>query len=151
MRGLAVVVAGASAVGVLAAGALYLGRPALYFLTEYGCGDAEDRLSEALADEEILATEPPAGAEREESYRSCDDDDLFVAVGARYETAAAGSGDVVGHYRRAALTDGWQAASVAGCLTKRVGRTTAYLELENPGGGSYHVQIVADREGSPWC
>ncbi|CAM5486316.1 hypothetical protein [Streptomyces aurantiogriseus] len=145
--------AGALAAGVLVAGVVTLGPPAVYFLTGYGCGDAEDRLAGVLAGEGVLEAEPE-WAEREESYRSCDDDDLFVVAGARYElagSAADSSRSVLGHYRQAALADGWQAHSTAGCFTKAVGGTTAYLQVENPADGGFHVEIVAQRDGSQWC
>lgn len=92
------------------------------------------------------------GAGREESYRECDDDDLFVVVGARYRAGAAVREDVLGHYRRAAVADGWQPGAVSGCFTKAVGGTTAYLELEDPDAdGRFPVEIVADRAGGEWC
>ncbi|MFI6034153.1 hypothetical protein ACIBBD_08290 [Streptomyces sp. NPDC051315] len=138
-------------VAVVAAGAVFLGAPAVYFLTDYGCGDAEDRLAGTLAGEAVLAAEP-AGAGREETYRECDDDDLFVVVGARYRAGSAARQDVLAHYRRAAVADGWRPGPVSGCFTKAVGGTTAYLELETPDAdGRFHVEIVADRAGSEWC
>ncbi|MFE9623984.1 hypothetical protein [Streptomyces sp. NPDC006527] len=154
--GAAGVVAGVTVLGMLAGGAVVVGAPALYFLTVYGCGEAEDRLAGALATEKVLDTQPP-GAEREESYRSCDDDDLFVTVGARYKAAesvaasAPAPGSVLSHYRRAASADGWQAAAVPGCFTKPVGGTTAYLSVEEPDGGRFHVEITAEPDGGEWC
>ncbi|MFF3847220.1 hypothetical protein [Streptomyces sp. NPDC002328] len=146
----------AAVAGVLAAGLVACGAPAVYFLTGYGCGDAEDRLGSALADEAVLVT-APAGAVREESYRTCDDDDLFVTAGSDYRLTAVSSGspsptDVLGHYRRAALADGWRAHSVPGCFTKEAGGTTAYLSVDEPRDGRYSVGVTADRaRSSDWC
>jgi hypothetical protein len=145
--------AGVLAAGVLAAGLVTLGPPAAYFLFAYGCGEAEDRLAGALADEAVLEA-APGGARREETYRGCDDDDLFVGVGAQYQLAGSAAGSpegVLAHYRQAALADGWQARATSGCFTKAVGGTTAYLQVESPVGGRFQVEITADREGSQWC
>lgn len=150
--------AGAAVAAVLAAGLVACGAPAVYFLTVYGCGDAEDRLGAALADEAVLDAAPPKGAVREESYRGCDDDDLFVSAGSTYRSTASASGSsspgsVLGHYRQAALAHGWRPHSaVSGCFTKEVGGTTAYLSVEEPQDGRYSVDITADRaRSSDWC
>ncbi|MFF3939205.1 hypothetical protein [Streptomyces phaeofaciens] len=134
--------------GVVGAGLLVVGWPVVSFLASYGCGDREDRLAEVVAGEAVLG-DGLKGATAEESYRECDDDDRFVVVGARYRYG--GSVDsVLEHYGRAARDEGW-AASGSGCFAKDLGGTTAYLTVEGPDDGRFHVEIVADAEGSPWC
>jgi hypothetical protein len=133
-------------------GLVAVGLPALYFGTTifgYGCGDAEERLAGALSREAVLDAVPD-GAGRRETYDSCDDDDTFVVVGARYGYTGPTAG-VTAHYRRAAVAEGWRAATTPGCYTKAVGGTTAYLQVEDPADGVFHVEIVADRAASEWC
>ncbi|MEU6676372.1 hypothetical protein [Streptomyces sp. NPDC046925] len=140
---------------MLALGLLLVGLPAACFLTSYGCGEEEDRLAEALAGEAVLDS-VPEGADREDRYRECDDDDRFVVVGTRYRHGDSADG-VLRHYEAAASAAGWRPRAakggntVPGCFTKPVGGTTAYLTVEGPDDGRLHVEIIADRAGSPWC
>ncbi|MEU4657347.1 hypothetical protein AB0G32_25990 [Streptomyces sp. NPDC023723] len=125
-----------------------VGEPAWNLLFEYGCGDPEDRLGEALAADAVLAA-GPAGAGTGRPYRSCDDDDLFVVAGASYRYPGTGA-SVRAHYRTAAPAQGWRPRTDA-CYTKRIGGTTAYLTLEEPAGRELAVEIIADRDGGAWC
>lgn len=122
--------------------------PVGYLLFEYGCGDSERRLGEALAKEPVLEMPPPsAGAG--EPYRSCDDDDLFVVAGRSY--AYQGSREnALRHYLDVASSRGWRPAA-GDCLAKRIDGTTAYLTVWGPEKGSLDVEITADRDDSRWC
>ncbi|MFD3505347.1 hypothetical protein ACFWWT_44900 [Streptomyces sp. NPDC058676] len=143
------------AVAVAASGLLLVGLPGLYFVTMYGCGEREDRLAEVMAGAAVLDM-APEGAEPEGRYRDCDDDDRFVAVGTRYRYGASAQ-SALGHYEKAARADGWRPATTAkggttaGCYTKPMGGTTAYLGVQGPDEGLLHVEIVADSAGSQWC
>ncbi|WP_405999594.1 hypothetical protein [Streptomyces sp. NBC_00829] len=136
-------------------GLLLVGLPALYFLTAYGCGEKEDRLAEVLARAAVLDA-APEGADPEDHYRECGDDDRFVVVGRRYQYRGSPE-SALGHYRKAAATDGWrplppaEGETVSGCFTKSMGDTTAYLDVDSPGDGLLSVEIVADHAGSQWC
>lgn len=144
------------AVGLGVFGLLSVALPAVYFLTAYGCGRAEDRLAGVLAGEAVLDVAPGRGAERIETYSGCDDDDRFVTAGAvyRYDGPAQG---VPGRYREAAQADGWRQQVTAaggpepGCFTKQLSGTTAYLFVEEVDGGVLTVEITADEQGSAWC
>ncbi|MGP2437243.1 hypothetical protein [Streptomyces sp. JW3] len=126
-----------------------VGEPARYLLFEYGCGDPEDRLGQALAAEAVLAA-GPAGAGAGRPYRSCDDDDLSVVAGASYPYEGSAAA-VRAYYRTAAPDQGWQPRTDA-CYRKRIGGTTAYLTLEAPAGRELSVEIIADRAGGgAWC
>lgn len=74
-----------------------VGLPAVYFLTTYGCGEAEDRLAEAMVHETVLGT-APEGADRASHDQGCDEDDRFVVVGTRYRYD--GSPGTVGDMRQ---------------------------------------------------
>ncbi|MFD5473584.1 hypothetical protein [Streptomyces sp. NPDC127105] len=136
-------------------GLLVVGLPSVYFLTSYGCGADEDRLAEVMAGAAVLGT-APEGADPTGRYRSCDDDDRFVVVGAEYRYGGSSEG-ALAHYREAARADGWRPRSAAkggtvpGCFTKSMGGTTAYLGIEGPDDGLLQVEIVADHAGSQWC
>ncbi|MGX1885453.1 hypothetical protein [Streptomyces sp. NPDC055287] len=142
---------------VAVSGLLLVGLPASYFLTVYGCGEEEDRLAEVMAGAAVLDAAPEGTDGREKNhYRECDDDDRFVVVGKQYRYDRS-SNFALGHYREAARADGWrprttaEGETVPGCFTKAMGGTTAYLGVEGPEDGLLHVEIVADRAGSPWC
>ncbi|MES5824404.1 hypothetical protein [Streptomyces sp. RG80] len=125
-----------------------VGSSAGYFPFGYGCGDAEERLGEALAKESVLDV-PPSSAGAGESYRSCDDDDLFVVAGRSY--AYEGSREsALRHYLDVGSTRGWRTAA-GDCLAKRIDGTTAYLTVWGPEKGTLDVEITADRAGSRWC
>ncbi|GAB3179490.1 hypothetical protein GCM10027162_32060 [Streptomyces incanus] len=148
--------AGTRAAAVVAvAGLLLVGLPTVYFLTTYGCGGAEDRLAEAMADEAVLGT-APEGADRASHDQECDDDDLFVTVGTQYRYDGSPK-TALRHYREAARADGWRPRATAGgetvpgCFTKAVDGTTAYLTVEGPEEGVLHVDIIADHAESEWC
>ncbi|MET8112106.1 hypothetical protein [Streptomyces prasinus] len=148
--------AGALATAVVAvAGLVLVGLPAVYFLAGYGCGEEEDRLAGAMAAETVLSA-VPEGADRASRYQECDEDDLFVTAGARYEYGGSPKA-ALRYYREAARADGWRPRTTAGdetapvCLTKPVDGTTAYLSVEGPEKGLLDVEIVADRAGSKWC
>lgn len=132
-----------------------VGLPAVYFLTTYGCGGAEDRLAEAMTDETVLGT-APEGADRASRYQECDDDDRFVAVGTQYRYDGS-TRTALRHYREAAQADGWRPRTTAGgetvpgCFTKAVGGTTAYLTVEGPERGVLDVGIIGDHVESEWC
>ncbi|GGU32239.1 hypothetical protein [Streptomyces daghestanicus] len=142
-------VLGGLALGALLSAAAWqaAGTPPVSLLA-YGCGDAEDRLGDALAGEPVLATAPD-GARVKESYRSCDDDDLFVVAGTSYAYDGT-RGTALAHLRADAAAQGWRDGAGT-CLTKRVGGTTAYLTLEGPDDGTLWVELVADRDNSDWC
>ncbi|MFC5953612.1 hypothetical protein ACFP51_03625 [Streptomyces pratens] len=137
------------------AGLLLVGLPAVYFLAVYGCGEEEDRLAAAMADEPVLGT-APEGADRASRYQECDDDSLFVSVGAQYRYAGSPK-TALRHYREAAQADSWRPHTTAdgepvpGCFTKAVGGTTAYLTVKGPGKGVLEVGIIGDHEKSEWC
>ncbi|WP_232839097.1 hypothetical protein [Streptomyces triticisoli] len=143
------------AAAVAVSGLLLVGLPALYFLTVYGCGEDEDRLAEVMAGAAVLDT-APEGADPEDRYRGCDDDDRFVVVGTQYRYDGS-SKNALAHYRRAARADGWrprttaEGETVSGCFTKSMGGTTAYLSIDGPDDGLLEVGIVADHAGSQWC
>ncbi|MEV0226915.1 hypothetical protein [Streptomyces sp. NPDC050704] len=132
-----------------------VGIPAGYFLVVYGCGEKEDRLAAAIAGDPVLDA-GPAGAGQGRPYKGCDDDDLWVYAGNSYSYGGSRESALV-HYRDAAQANGWRprdsasAASGSDCFTKRIGGTTAYLDVEDAGDGSVLVEIVADRTGSDWC
>jgi hypothetical protein len=136
-------------------GLLLVGLPGLYFVTMYGCGEREDRLAEVMAEAAVLDTAPEE-ADLENRYRECDDDDRFVVVGARYRYGGSAQ-SALGYYEKAARADGWRPATTAeggtpaGCYTKSMGGTIAFLAMEGPDEGLLHVEIVADSAGSPWC
>lgn len=143
-------------------GLVLAGLPAVYFLTAYGCGGDEDRIAEVMAGEAVLDS-APQGAEEDERYRSCDEDDLFVVVGARYRYDGPAE-SFLRHYREAAPADGWRPRTTAGsgdgaapgCFSKSVAGTTAYLIIVDGDAGvrddgHLYVEIVADHEGSSHC
>ncbi|WP_371579136.1 hypothetical protein [Streptomyces sp. NBC_01314] len=138
--------------------------PEVSFLMEYGCGDAEDRLGEALAGDAVL-DDGPDGVGAGEPYEGCDDDDLFVVAGKSYTytytydkgQGRGREGDVVAHesalahYRDVAQAHGWRYRS-SGCFDKRIDGTTAYLTIGGPTDGALDVGIIATREYSePYC
>ncbi len=141
-------------VGVL--GLLFVGLPAAFFLFAYGCGGQEDRLAEVMAHEAVLDVETPEGAGQEERSQSCDEDDLFVVVGARYPYGGSPE-NYLGRYREAALADGWRTRGAAGgatvpeCFVKSVGGTTAYFSVERLDDGFVYAEIVASADGSEHC
>ncbi|MGW3678384.1 hypothetical protein [Streptomyces prasinus] len=144
----------ASAV-VAVAGLLMVGLPAVYFLTTYGCGGAEDRLAGAMAREAVLGTAPD-GADRASRYQECDDDDRFVTAGTRYRYDGPPQAALL-YYREAARADGWRPRTTDGdeaaplCFTKPVDGTTAYLSVGSPEEDVLDVEIIADRAESEWC
>ncbi len=135
--------------------AIFVGEPVRYFLFSYGCGEAEDRLSEAIARDPVLDT-LPAGAGEGERYEECDDDDLFVSVGTEFPYDASRRSVLV-HYRETARANGWQPlptgtdGSPPDCFSKRIGGTTAFLSVYGPDNGMASVGITADHSGSNWC
>ncbi|MDX3135366.1 hypothetical protein PV367_37505 [Streptomyces europaeiscabiei] len=150
----------AALLGVAAVKVVDVAIPEVGFLMEYGCGDAEDRLGEALAGDAVLDDEPD-GAGAGEAYDGCDDDDLFVVAGKSY-TYDEGQGrgresdvlvheSVLAHYRDAAQANGWRYRS-SGCFSKSIDGTTAYLTIDGPADGALDVEIIATRESSePYC
>lgn len=135
---------------------LLVALPAVYFVTVYGCGEAEHRLARTMARETVLAAAPARGAERVDAYEGCDDDDLFVWAGRTYRYGGPAEA-ALRRYREAAEADGWRRrAAVAGepvsvCLTKELDGTTAYLTVDEADGGLFEVSITADRQNSEWC
>ncbi|MFE4176800.1 hypothetical protein ACFRR7_32955 [Streptomyces sp. NPDC056909] len=129
--------------------------PVGYFVFMYGCGEAEDRLTEAIAGDPVLDARP-AGAAKEQPYDGCDDDDLFVYAGTDYSYHAPRQ-SVLGHYEETARANGWRPratsedGAAADCFVKRIDGTTAYLTVDGPDNGKVHVSITADRAGSEWC
>ncbi|MER6530773.1 hypothetical protein [Streptomyces sp. NPDC001508] len=143
------------AVVVAVSGLVLVGLPAVCFLAAYGCGEDEGRLADVMAGAAVLDT-APEGADPEDRYRECDDDDRRVVVGTQYRYGGSAK-SVLAHYQEAARADGWQPRTTAegrtvpGCFTKSMGGTTAYLGTEGPDDGLLHVEIVADRAGSQGC
>ncbi|MEV7684124.1 hypothetical protein AB0O64_37150 [Streptomyces sp. NPDC088341] len=129
--------------------------PVGYFVFMYGCGEAEDRLTEAIAGDPVLDARP-AGAGKEQPYDGCDDDSLFVYVGTDYAYHAPRQ-SVLGHYEETARANGWRPratsedGAAADCFVKRIDGTTAYLTVDGPDNGKVEVSIIADRAGSEWC
>ncbi|SCF92294.1 hypothetical protein GA0115259_104884 [Streptomyces sp. MnatMP-M17] len=134
---------------------MFVGEPIRYFLFTYGCREEEDRLAEALAGDPVLDA-PPTGAGKAETYKGCDDDDLFVWVGTEFPYDASRQSVLV-HYRETARANGWQPQATdadgrpSDCFTKRIGGTTAYLSVYGPDNGKAGVGITADQAGSEWC
>lgn len=141
---------GKSAAGLVAVVALVVvGVPAGYLLIDYGCGGAEQRLGEALAADPVL-DDGPDGAEPQESYQECDDDDLFVVAGTAYRFGGS-RGQGLSHYRDAAEAHGWRYRT-SDCFTKSIDGTLAQLTVVGPADGSLHVEIIAQRDSSePEC
>ncbi|GGZ14479.1 hypothetical protein GCM10010387_03240 [Streptomyces inusitatus] len=124
--------------------------PAGYFVLVYGCGEREDRLAAALAEDPALNAAPD-GARKGESYRECDDDDLFVSVGAEFSHEGS-SKDPLARHREAARAGGWRpSGGDPDCYTKRLDGTTAYLSVDAPSAAKVELSITADRQGSEWC
>ncbi|MFJ3665775.1 hypothetical protein ACIPSE_04905 [Streptomyces sp. NPDC090106] len=147
--GAAVAVGGLLGVGALVA----VKSPVGELLLRYGCGGDEEQLGELLAAEGVLEDAPDGAALDGDTYRTCDDDDLFVAVGRTY--AYSGSrASALDHYRAA---QGWNTVGGPGdgCFSRPVGvlagDVTAYLTVDGPREGTLRVEIIADRGGSAWC
>lgn len=128
---------------VIGVGATLVVSPAGYVLFEYGCGDSEEDLGEALAADAVLDVAPD-GAGEKESYESCDDDDLFVVAGHSY-TYDGTHEAALAHYREAAQAGGWRQRE-GDCFSKEIDGTDAYLTVDGPADGSLAVEIVAARE-----
>jgi len=141
-----------------------------------GCSDRDSAFSSTLAGLAILA-EHPAGADPAETHAGCDDDDGFAYAGRTYHVSLARPG-ILAFYRRAAAADGWHfdgdnpppptaglvVSGSAGCYSKQVDGTTAYLaiwfpdDLLVPGEpapatpyASYGVEVTASHDGGAWC
>ncbi|GAA2273137.1 hypothetical protein GCM10010149_14080 [Nonomuraea roseoviolacea subsp. roseoviolacea] len=98
----------------------------------YGCGAEEDRLTEALAAQDVLQRRPAGVQPAGPRATSCEDDDLWVNVVQVYRLPPARV-DVRGFYREAATGDGWRPGEEAGaedvCYTKVIDGVDVGMEL----------------------
>ncbi|GAA2239347.1 hypothetical protein GCM10010232_27860 [Streptomyces amakusaensis] len=134
---------------VVTAALLLLAVPAGYFVLTYGCGDREDRLAAALAGDPALNAAPD-GARKGESYRECDEDDLFVSVGTEFAHEGSPKDPLAPHLG-AARAEGWRPVAGFDCYSKRLDGRTAYLTVDAAGAGRVEVSITANHEGDEWC
>jgi hypothetical protein len=146
-----------------------------------GCTARDEHLATILARTSVLEAHPPSAASTEK-YSHCDTDDGFAVAGQRYRTDLDRQ-DILTFYGKAAAADGWRpgeseaplltgpppsanlvTTASAGCFTKEIDGTTAYLsvwfpsdvnvageaELRAPG-DVYGVEFTGSHDGSAWC
>ncbi|WP_371614173.1 hypothetical protein [Streptomyces sp. NBC_00454] len=133
----------------------------------YGCTAADAALQDPVA-AQLRTLGTPQGAQADDSYSGCDDDDRFAYFGLGYAEPARRA-DVVAYYQAAAARNGWLSAPpepdepawrsdpsgerIGLCFTKQIDGATSHLAVSwaFEGEKGYTVEARASRSGGSWC
>lgn len=133
----------------------------------YGCTAADAALQDPMA-AQVRTLGTPQGAQADDSYSGCDDDDRFAYFGRGYAEPARRA-DVVAYYQAAAARNGWLPAPpepdepawrrdpagerIGLCFTQQIDGATSHLAVSwaFDGEKGYTVEARASRSGGSWC